>query len=69
MIKVKKYVATIYADADDADWKTNPEAYTITQFIVTNTSHLTLKMAEGGGEAISIIPAQSSQLKQLKVLK
>ncbi|MEO8711316.1 MAG: glycoside hydrolase family 97 C-terminal domain-containing protein [Parafilimonas sp.] len=24
----KKYVATIYTDAPNADWKTNPEAYT-----------------------------------------
>ena len=25
----KKYVAVIYADAKDADWKNNPQAYTI----------------------------------------
>ncbi len=64
----KKYVATIYADADDADWQSNPEAYTIKQFIVTNTSHITLKLASGGGAAISVMPAQPSQLKQLKSL-
>jgi hypothetical protein len=65
----KKYVATIYADADNADWQSNPEAYSIKQFIVTNTSHITLKLAAGGGTAISVMPAQPSQLKQLKNLQ
>ncbi len=64
----RKYVATIYADADNADWQSNPEAYTIKQFIVTNTSHINLKLASGGGTAISVMPAQPSQLKQLKNL-
>ncbi len=64
----QKYVATIYADADNADWQLNPEAYTIKQFIVTNTSHINLKLASGGGTAISVTPAQPSQLKQLKNL-
>jgi hypothetical protein len=64
----KKYVATVYADADDADWQLNREAYTIKQFIVTNTSHITLKLAAGGGTAISVMPAQPAQLKQLKNL-
>ncbi len=54
--KGKKYVATIYADAPDADWKTNPEAYVIKKMAVTNATHLTLKLAPGGGAAVSIIP-------------
>ena len=54
--KGKKYVATIYADAADADWKTNPEAYTINKMIVTGTTHLSLKLAPGGGAAVSIVP-------------
>ena len=53
--KGKKYVATIYADAPDADWKTNPEAYTIKKMAVNNTTHLTLKLAPGGGAAVSIM--------------
>ncbi len=65
----KKYVATIYADAADADWQSNPEAYTIQQFIVNNASHITLKLAAGGGTAISVMPAQPSQLKELRPLK
>ena len=54
--KGKKYVATIYADAADVDWKTNPEAYTIKKMTVTNTTHLQLKLAPGGGAAVSIVP-------------
>ncbi len=53
--KGKKYIATIYADAPDADWKTNPEAYTIKKMTVTSTTHLSLKLAPGGGTAISIV--------------
>ncbi len=53
--KGKKYLATIYADAADADWKTNPEAYTIKKVIVNSESHLSLKLTPGGGAAVSII--------------
>ncbi len=50
----KKYEATIYADAKDAHWKTNPQAYTITRKKVTHKSKLKLTAAVGGGYAISI---------------
>ena len=50
----KKYEATIYADAKDAHWETNPQAYTITHKKVTSKSRLKLKAAVGGGYAISI---------------
>ena len=50
----KKYEATIYADAKDAHWETNPQAYTITKKKVTSKSKLNLKAAVGGGYAISI---------------
>lgn len=50
----KKYEATIYADAKDANWETNPQAYTITKKKVTSKSKLNLKAAVGGGYAISI---------------
>lgn len=51
----KKYEATIYADAKDASWDKNPQAYTIKKQIVTSKTKLTLKAASGGGFAISII--------------
>jgi hypothetical protein len=53
--KGKKYEATIYADAADADYKTNPQAYKISKQKVTNKTNLKLKTAAGGGYAISIV--------------
>lgn len=53
--KGKKYTATIYADAKDAHYKTNPQAYTIKRIAVTNKSKLSQFSAPGGGYAISII--------------
>lgn len=53
--KGKKYEATIYADAENADYKTNPQAYKISKQKVTNNSKLQLKTAAGGGFAISIV--------------
>ena len=50
----KKYEATIYADAKNAHWETNPQAYTITKKKVTSKTKLKLKAAVGGGYAISI---------------
>ncbi|WP_445737848.1 glycoside hydrolase family 97 protein [Mariniflexile sp.] len=52
--KGKKYRATIYADAKDAHYKTNPQAYTIKTIKVTNKSKLSQVSAPGGGYAISI---------------
>jgi glucan 1,4-alpha-glucosidase len=65
----KNYVATLYSDADNAGWKTNPEAYKIEKFIVTNSSNLKLKLAPGGGAALSIVPATQTDIKQLKIYK
>lgn len=53
--KGKKYEATIYADAADADYKTNPQAYKISKQKVTNKTNLQLRTAAGGGYAISIV--------------
>jgi len=64
-----KYIATIYADAADADWKTNPGAYKIEQFLVDNKTQLKLKLANGGGAAVSIKPADAVQLKAVKKYK
>lgn len=51
----KKYIATIYADAKDAHYKTNPQAYTITTKTVTSKTKLRLFTAAGGGCAIKIV--------------
>ena len=53
--KGKKYEATIYADAKDANFKTNPQAYTIRKTKVTNQSKLEQFSVPGGGYAVSII--------------
>jgi hypothetical protein len=53
--KGKKYEATIYADASDAHYKTNPQAYKITKQKVTNKSKLKMTTAPGGGYGISIV--------------
>ena len=51
----KTYEATIYADAADADYKQNPQAYTIEKRTVTADDVLAMSMARGGGFAISFI--------------
>ncbi|MBQ1936691.1 MAG: glycoside hydrolase family 97 catalytic domain-containing protein, partial [Bacteroidales bacterium] len=47
------FEATIYADAEDAHYKNNPKAYKITKQTVNSGSTLNIKMAAGGGFAIS----------------
>ena len=64
----KSYVATLYADAPDADYRTNPEAYTIRTGKVTAKSKLKVEMAPGGGFALSIreATAKDRRLGRLK---
>lgn len=65
----KKYIATVYADAKGADWKTNSQAYEIRKYVVSKKSELKQQCAPGGGYAISIIPVtDKSELKGLKKL-
>lgn len=54
--KGKKYVCTVYADAKVADYEKNPKAYTITRRTVKQGDRLRLKMAPGGGFAVSLFP-------------
>ena len=53
--KGKKYQATIYADAKEAHYKTNPQAYSIRKIKVNSKSKLAQYTAPGGGYAISIV--------------
>ena len=50
----KTYIATIYQDAPDADYETNPEAYEIINKKVNSKTKLKIKLARSGGFAISI---------------
>lgn len=59
----KTYIATIYADAKDAHYKTNPQAYTIRKVLVTNKSKLKQLSAPGGGFAISIVETDKAGAK------
>lgn len=49
------YDAIIYEDGIDAHWNNNPTSINIRKLEITNTSKETLKLAEGGGFAISLI--------------
>ena len=64
----REYVATLYADAPDADYATNPEAYTIRSGRVDARSRLSVRMARGGGFAISLREATAAdrKLRRLK---
>ena len=54
----KTYEATIYADASDAHYRNNPQAYTITGRTVTSSDSLEIFMAPGGGFAVSFVEQQ-----------
>ena len=64
----KSYVATLYADAPDADYRTNPEAYEIRTGRVSSRTTLDITMACGGGFALSIreATADDGRMKRLK---
>ena len=51
--KGRKYEATIYMDANDAHYQTNNAAYVIKKMKVSAKDKLTIRMAPGGGFAVS----------------
>jgi len=65
----KTYIATIYSDAKDAHYKTNPQAYEIRKVVVDKESKLSQFSAPGGGYAISVKEAKKEETKGLKKLK
>jgi len=52
----KIYSATIYSDADNSHWEENPTAYKIVNKKVNSHNTIEIKLAPGGGTAISFIP-------------
>jgi len=52
--KGKKFEATIYKDGKDASWDHNPKSYEISKQQVSSGNTLKIKVAPGGGFAISI---------------
>ena len=65
----KQYIATVYADAPDAHYKTKPQEYTIKKIVVTNKTKLNQYVAAGGGYAISFQEATPEMIKALKKKK
>ena len=52
--KGKTYTATLYTDGKNADWRTNPQSYSIKTMKVTHKTKLKQRLAPSGGLAISI---------------
>ena len=50
------YLAKIYRDSEDSDYKTNPQSYTIETKEVTKQTTLQIKTVAAGGYAISLHP-------------
>lgn len=62
----KQYVATLYADGKDADYKENPTSYQIKKGIVTNKTKISVWEARSGGFALSLIEATPAEKKSVK---
>ena len=65
----KQYVATLYADGKDADYKENPTSYQIKKGIVTNKTKISAWEARSGGFALSLIEATPAEKKSVKKWK
>lgn len=65
----KRYVATLYADGKDADYKENPTSYQIKKGIVTNKTKISVWEARSGGFALSLIEATPAEKKSVKKWK
>jgi len=57
------YLATIYADGEDANWKTQPHSYVIKEIRVDRDSRLELDLVPGGGAAVRIRPILKGTIK------
>ena len=64
----KTYIATVYADSKDADYKTNPQGYTIRKALATRNSRLTQVCAAGGGYAVSFVELKANSVSNLPYL-
>ena len=61
----KQYVAILYADGKDADYKENPTSYQIKKGIVTNKTKISVWEARSGGFALSLIEATPAEKKSV----
>ena len=53
--KGKKYHAEIYADSPETDYDKAPQKFEIRSAEVTNDTTITIKMCQGGGQAIRFV--------------
>lgn len=69
--KGKNYIATIYADTKDTDYKSNPQSYQIVKGLVNSKNKLKINTVEAGGYAVSLFEVTNSDemtgLKKLSV--
>lgn len=65
----KQYVAILYADGKNADYKENPTSYQIKKGIVTNKTKISVWEARSGGFALSLIEATPAEKKSVKKWK
>lgn len=67
--KGKNYIATIYADTKDTDYKSNPQSYQIVKGLVNSKNKLKINTVEAGGYAVSLFEVTTSdEMKGLKKL-
>lgn len=67
--KGKNYIATIYADTKDTDYKLNPQSYQIVKGLVNSKNKLKINTVEAGGYAVSLFEVTNSdEMKRLKKL-
>lgn len=67
--KGKNYIAIIYADTKDTDYKLNPQSYQIVKGLVNSKNKLKINTVEAGGYAVSLFEVTNSdEMKGLKKL-
>jgi glucan 1,4-alpha-glucosidase len=62
----KKYAAALYADGPDAHWDGDPVNFTISKYLVDAETEMRLRLAPGGGAALSLLPATAEDEQRLK---
>lgn len=62
----KQYVATLYADGKEADYKKNPVSYQIKRGLVNNKTKMLVNEARSGGFALSLMEATQADKKSVK---
>ena len=53
-----EYIATVYADGEEAHAVSNPDPVKIEKYRITHTDTLKAEMVSGGGQAVKISPAE-----------